>query len=271
MQSSLDELGKRVSVDELVKLYKCALELDDYQPGINACLAVMRAHKLAIAPKIKRVAELLEKHKDAFYDLVKFLIEDNDSLKPTKMVSAYEESPSIQTALAKLRNSSSSADFEIHIGASEKIKCHSFVLYSRWPYFRHMLDAGMIEARSKTLSLPDHDQDGGMHPTCLEAILDVAYLGELQQDTKNDFDLDLALFTLNLNDLYLDGASMPTNSRGITAASSGPMNTFVGLVEFAQDLVLRSVDESNVDETCETLNQIGLEQFSERVKEKARK
>lgn len=270
LQSVFEELGKKVSVEALIKLYKCALDLDDYQPGINSSLALMRVHKLQIAPKIKRVAELLEKRQDAFYDLIKYLIEDADVQKPLKAISTSDEAPSIQEALSKLRNSKSTTDFEIHIGSSHVSRCHSFVLYSRWPYFRHMLDAGMLESTSKRLQLPDHEEDGGMHPTCLEAILDVAYLGELQQETKEEFELDLALFLLNLNELYLDGAPMPASQRGKTSATMSTSNVFVALTEFAQGVVLKSVDPSNVAETCETLNQIGLEAFAGLVRDKVK-
>lgn len=37
----------------------------------------------------------------------------------------------------------------------ELIPCHSWVLYGRWPYFKRLIDSGLTEAKTRTMSFPE--------------------------------------------------------------------------------------------------------------------
>lgn len=153
-----------MTIESLVQLFPLALNLTNFDVGVELCLEILRKHKAAI-PK-KKLPELLNNNHDLAWDLIDRLDHvpaavkvDNLKVLPTKSVSDM---------LAHLRSDAKSADFDIQVGSCAPVRCHSWVLYSRWPYFRHMLSSNMKEASNKKLLLPAADQNGGMAAVCID-------------------------------------------------------------------------------------------------------
>jgi hypothetical protein len=151
-------------------------------------------------------------------DLVGCLLLPNDKVLESitsQMLSSSGSFLSLEETLMKLYESRGDADFEIKIKGSEtREKVHSFVMYSNWPYFRTMYDAGLKEKSEHRLELPSVGDDGGMVPDVLQLIIELCYKPKMsKQDMMQLLDTDLASFILPVAGLYLENHE--NDSKGV--------------------------------------------------------
>jgi hypothetical protein len=192
------------SVNDLVSLYCYSLELSSFEEGQQIVRYLLQRNRSALSPLMKNLPQLLGKFEDHLFDFMALVVMDDPPATLTRNQSLVPVcSPSLEIVLQRLFDTrEKDGTFEIVINGCPPQRVHSFVLYSRWSYFRHMIDAGMREASQRSLKLPSVDADGGMHPEVLTLILEVAYTMKFDADKLSE---DLSLSLLSIAGLYLQG------------------------------------------------------------------
>jgi hypothetical protein len=97
-------------------------------------------------------------------------------------------------------------NFTLAVDDKHEIKVHDWVLYSRWPYFRHLAKSGLVEAKDRRLELPSDS----FSPPMLDAL--VKYLYTNQVDAFDTTELRLSLLRAAPQFNLVDLLSPPTPS-----------------------------------------------------------
>lgn len=98
---------------------------------------------------------------------------DNDE-KPRQKNRDSNNGPTCSSALAS--PAPPNPNFTLIISESESIRCHDWVLYSVWPYFRSLLEAGLAETQSRSAQLPCET----LSPKSWKLLLRYMYTGSME-------------------------------------------------------------------------------------------
>eukprot|EP01122_Echinamoeba_exundans_P009904 TRINITY_DN3565_c0_g1_i1.p2 TRINITY_DN3565_c0_g1~~TRINITY_DN3565_c0_g1_i1.p2 ORF type:complete len:362 (+),score=45.04 TRINITY_DN3565_c0_g1_i1:1292-2377(+) len=125
-------------------------------------------------------------------------------------------------------------DFVISLGNSANahlIRCHSFILHSRWSYFAMVIDSRMAEAQKRVLTLPEPGDPDSLPADVLLVILSICYTGTPDPSSMVKLDNNSLWSLLECHELYLSPV--------------GPGSLFSPLVSYASALLHRSVTVDN--------------------------
>lgn len=252
-------MADSLSIEELVRLYSYALDLDSFQGGLQACLNLLRRHRARLP--LPELPDLLKIDPIQVLKLAQQLLQETSpDLEFPMGMNKSEESHSLMTSLKRLLKTKMGTDFEICVG-EHSIKCHSFVLASRWPYFRHMLEAGMNEAKKMQLKLPPPGEDGGIHPVSLQAAIDVCYVGKVRKETRDMFTPAHALDVLSIKELYFDWSDVSESEVSVGSRTFGP------LIEFASKSAEKGLMSSNCAELYTTALELKMDDLAQKALE----
>jgi sugar lactone lactonase YvrE len=247
----LGEEQEALSVADLVMFYCECLDWKNFDMGRQTCAYLLAHHHTKV--NSRSLPDIMKSHRDRTMDLLHDLLENSKetslSLQVPENVSKKVKTSTLKYSLSKLLDSKSGADFDIHINREASIKCHSFVLYARWPYFRQMIDSNMKEAREKKLTLPNIEEDGGMHPVVLKALLAVCYTGELSPALQKEIDPIMACRILGECALYLAGFDVAESSATTL------------LNQVAKTKMVAGVDLENCVVLYERASELGIEEL----------
>jgi hypothetical protein len=245
-------------------------------------LYLLRKHKNSLP--VKQLPALMKDHTEYMMDLMAELLStDNaNSNAPPIFKPQSGKCKSLTDTLVRLYKTREGADFNIvlkghndNTSNSSPMRCHSFVLHARWPYFRAMFDAGMREMQRATLELPSVGEDGGMHSLVMQAILDVIYLGAVQPNTIELFNPAVALQLLSVQELYLSSFNAKEQKQENGGGGGGGngdgdgdamASAFLSLIEWATQLVDRGLNVDNCVEVYKTALEMQVEEVAERSK-----
>jgi hypothetical protein len=248
------KLEKVDFADKLIRLLRHAIDLQPFERGLKECFYLLRLHKSVL--NIRHLKESMTgKYEDHFVELMQYLILDG---APESTIGSVEPELTfvpLRCALAELWERKQGADFEICIGESYSIKCHSFLLYARWPYFRRMMQAGMRESLASRLELPEMGKDGGVDPKALEMALELIYKGYVQYCF--EFTTEVAIHLLSSSKLYFESHD---------TESSLEVNVFGRLISYAELKIIGTLDLDNCVETFKLALQLGVQSVIEASK-----
>jgi predicted transcriptional regulator YdeE len=258
---------------DLLACYAQVMSLK-FDIGRQFVSSIIRQHRTKL--QVKQLNELLTGlgRSDLLVDLMQDLFKDDEANNIEKLltdvvnqpVSSAAATKSVAQALAAIYKSQEGADFDIVIGDPSNdpqdpshttttiFRCHAFVVASRWRYFNRVISAGMRESHSSKLVLPPITVDGGMHPVALRAILDIIYLGELSDETKQVFD---AVVAGSISPLYFESLS-GTDEGDATGL-------FEPLFAFAQFQLDKSINYNNCVSVFAMAMQLGVELTAKRA------
>jgi hypothetical protein len=254
-------MAETLTVEDLVRLYSYALDLESFPGGVQACLNLLRRHRARLP--LPELPELLNIDPLQVLKLAQQLLQETspDLEFPSNSMNKSEESHSLPTALKRLLKTRMGCDFEVVIGENNIFQVHSFVLAARWPYFRHMLDAKMNEAQKMQLRLPAPGEDGGLHPVSFQAVLDVCYTGKVRKDTRKSFTPAHAIDVLSVKELYFDWDDAVKRSDGES------VSTFDSLIDFAQSCAEKGLESSNCAELYTTALELHMDDLAQKALE----
>jgi hypothetical protein len=196
-----------VSIQDLVQLYCYSLDLSPFDAGQKVAVYLLQKHIALLRPHMKSLPQWLGKHSDKLMDLVQAFAVPVDSVAApitSQMIATKGNFLPLADTLVKLYSERHKADFEITIkktGICEKV--HSYVMYSMWPYFRHMYDANTKEKQQRRLELPAVGEDGGMSPQILQLIIEMCYKPGMKDLRQRLSDAATAMQILSISNLYL--------------------------------------------------------------------
>lgn len=247
-----------LSIEDLVRLYSYALDLEAFPGGIQACLSLLRRYRSRLP--LPELPELLKIDPSQVLKLAQQLLQETSPDLEIVNANKSEESHSLSSSLKRLLKTKVDADFEIIIGDQHVFKCHSFVLAARWPYFRHMLDAKMNEAQKMQLKIPAPAEDGGLHPVSLQAAIDVCYVGKVTKKTRAIFTPAHAIDVLSVKELYFDWADA-----SLKRSDGDSYNTFDPLFAFAQVSAEKGLESSNAAELYTTALELHMDDLAQKA------
>jgi hypothetical protein len=136
----------------------------------------------------------------------------------------------LEACLETLLATRADADFEIAIdGENEPIPVHFFVLYARWPYFRHMFDSALRNREERRLVLPASNTDNGIQKHILDVIIKFLYSNTDPSDS--DLDGSGALQLLEVSGLYLSRDEEPELFKSLISWASERVNEVMTLYD----------------------------------------
>jgi hypothetical protein len=204
------------TIEQLIGLYCYIIDLGPFNNGEMVALSMMQKHRKLIAPATSQIPALLGRHSDRCMGLIAHLIENTDSVSfKSSNHSPGPSSPvpgSLADALAQMHVArETEGDFEIAINGCATRKVHSFVMYSVWPYFRLMCEAGMAEKQTRRLVLPGANEDGCMDEAVLDLIIEVGYKPDfILKVLRERLNVELAIAVLSVSELYLRSSDKET-------------------------------------------------------------
>eukprot|EP01122_Echinamoeba_exundans_P010659 TRINITY_DN4039_c0_g1_i1.p1 TRINITY_DN4039_c0_g1~~TRINITY_DN4039_c0_g1_i1.p1 ORF type:complete len:727 (-),score=127.65 TRINITY_DN4039_c0_g1_i1:201-2381(-) len=242
------------TVDDLVSLYCYCLELSPFEEGQKVVRKLLQRNRSALSPLMKQMPQLLGKFEDYLLDLMALVVMDDPPVSLVHQEASSNSFFSLETALQRLHETrNKDGDFDIVVSGHEPQRVHAFVLYSTWPYFAHMMDAGMRETSQRRLTLPPPDEDGGMHPDALSLILEIAYTKKFEVGKLSN---ELALSLLSVAGLYLQGHE--TNSAD---------NIFRKLIHSAEKKVLLGIDQKTCIDIFKAATDLQIYNAAQKAKE----
>jgi hypothetical protein len=244
-----------VSIQDLVQLYCYSLDLSPFDAGQKVAVYLLQKHIALLRPHMESLPQWLGKHSDKLMELVQAFVAPVDSVAApitSQMIATKGNFLPLADTLVKLYSERHKANFEITIKKTDICeKVHSYVMYSMWPYFRHMYDANTKEKQQHRLELPAVGDDGGMSPQVLQLIIEMCYKPSMKDLTQRVSDVATAMQILLIANLYLinhDDGAEGTFDRLIASAQhkiDTGLNADVCIDVFKQATALGLVDVAN--------------------------
>jgi hypothetical protein len=227
-----------------VELFKSVFRLG-WAAGENAAGFLLQKHKKIL--NMKQITDFMRDDLDVLAQLMQLLLSDEvpqpdptgfeGLLSPQDARKRQFIPKTLACSMKELFKTKKNADFEICLqtGASlSTIKCHSFVLYSRWAYFRRLVDSGMKEALQKRLVLSASDEPGGWDLHVLNAVVEVIYCGKNCPKIMSDIDTASAVRIHGMVDLYL-----------VEEDESHLTSPFADLLKYCKDRIVNGISMEN--------------------------
>eukprot|EP01122_Echinamoeba_exundans_P008459 TRINITY_DN2809_c0_g1_i2.p1 TRINITY_DN2809_c0_g1~~TRINITY_DN2809_c0_g1_i2.p1 ORF type:complete len:647 (+),score=123.06 TRINITY_DN2809_c0_g1_i2:57-1943(+) len=239
---------KRVTLEELLEIYCYCLDLNPFDEGMDVVINLLRKRRSEIGTQATRIPLLLGKHSDKALEFMGLVMSRQEEKPNAQTQTGADRPPSgdLEQCLDSMFTTKVDADFEIAInGEQESIIAHSFVLYARWPYFRHMFDSDLRHQEQRRLVIAGPNTEGGIPKHVLGAIIKFLYMGK--EPAESDLDANGALQLLAVSGLYLSRDDEPQLFKSLVSWSSDRVNeslTLYNAVEvfrMAADLKLDQV------------------------------
>jgi hypothetical protein len=209
------KVSKGTAVEDLMALYCLAQDLQPFKPGEKVAIRLMRANRDLLVPHTNNFSKLLGKHNHMVMDLVASLIATGEAhFEEIAQDGRSKGALSIKAALKRMYESrDKDGDFEIIVKERTPRRVHSAVMFSVWPYFRQMIDAGMREKNQRRLVLPCSGEDGGMSEEVLDLTIELAYMRRMTKKMSSRYlTADFALNVIFIADLYFGSDSTSSNA-----------------------------------------------------------
>jgi hypothetical protein len=215
-------------------------------------MALLRKHK-SLVP-VGKLPQILHEHPEESEKLLELLLKESH-LSPTASCQSNTSTHTIIDTLRILHDRREQGDFEIQISGTEiAVKCHAFVIQTRWPYARIMLSSVNFEDVVKhRMKFPPPGEEGGLHKGAIEAMLDLLYLGNVRPETLSGLSPAAALTITSNIDLYFSSMDHPA--------------LFRHLIQSAETVLNESVTAGNCLELYQVATGIGATQAIEHAKE----
>jgi hypothetical protein len=251
--------------------YEHALDLR-YGPGKKTVLYLLNMSRF----KARITKETLQRvfrgrRPDVVDNLLQDLSRANENSEYPHIEFGSGSGSCLYDSIVALYLSKEAWDFEICINGPNpaerySIKCHAWIVSSRWPYFAQMVKSGLRESQKSQLILPEPGCDGGMYPAVLEAIMGLVYFNLLPDAAKARFTLETAINVFKIYDLYL--APLPsstTNSEITPTVLPTDEHLFSHLLQFAEHVLNSHLTWEACIATYVTAQDIGAVEVMERA------